>query len=114
MPPVEGRVRRRRYRRHPPLRTAREPFVIHAAQASRYAHVLFDGTRFLNKDMLVVNLLVAVGMEYYSVFINVRTTEGMVKDMVVVPSGYLGDFLLADRTDTVLLFPKAEQLSSTS
>ena len=53
MPHVEGSF----------LETAREPFVIHAAQASRDAHVLFDRARFLNRDMSIMYLLVAVGME---------------------------------------------------
>jgi hypothetical protein len=32
---------------------------------------------------------------------------------MVIPSGYLGDFLLANWTNTVLFFPETEQLSST-
>ena len=31
---------------------------------------------------------------------------------MVIPSGYLGDFLLANWTNTVLFFPETEQLSS--
>ena len=34
--------------------------------------------------------------------------------MVIIPSRYLGDFLLANRTDAVLCLPEADKLSSSS
>jgi hypothetical protein len=33
--------------------------------------------------------------------------------MMIVPSGYLGDFLLANRTNAILLLPETQELSST-
>ncbi len=63
--------------------------------------------------MLSVKLLMTIRMEEHSVFVNVRAAEGTLKKVMVVPSGDLGDFLLAQRTNTMLFFPEAEQLSST-
>ncbi len=37
---------------------------------------------------------------------------GTSDDVVIVPTGELGDFLLTDRTDAVLFFPKMEQLAA--
>jgi hypothetical protein len=44
----------------------------------------------------------------------IRTAEGALEEMMVVPPGYFGDFLLADWTDAVLLFPEAYELPSTA
>ena len=75
--------------------------------------MLLDGTRVLNRDMLIMNLLVTVWMEQHSVFVGIGAAERALYDMVIVPSSYLGDFLLANRTDAVLFFPEAQELSST-
>jgi len=54
--------------------------------------------------MLAVNKSVAVGMEQYSVFIGIWPSIDTRLDVMVMPSRFPCDFLVADRTNPVLFF----------
>src|SRR6266487_1484789 len=54
----------------------------------------------------------ALRVEQHTVFCPVRATFCSPSDVMVVPSGQLGDFLVAQRADTPLFFPEVQQLPS--
>jgi hypothetical protein len=45
---------------------------------------------------------------------DVCPAEGAWQNVVIIPSSYLGDFLLANGTDAVLRLPQADKLPSSS
>jgi hypothetical protein len=55
----------------------------------------------------------AVGMQEHTVVCRIATSIRPPDDMMVMPSRQSGDLLVADRTETVLLFPEVQQLPST-
>jgi hypothetical protein len=75
------------------------------ASGSRLLNVR-SGTQLRHGEMLAVKLPVAVGMEQHAVGNAVRPALSSPNQVVAVPAREFGDFLLTQRTDTVLLFPE--------
>ena len=59
-----------------------------------------------------MNLFVAIGMDQDTVLCAVCASKCLVDNVVVVPTCYLCDRLVADRADPALLFPKVHQPTS--
>ena len=53
-----------------------------------------------------------IGMEQHTVLCGITATVGSPDDMMVVPTGEHGDFLVANGAKAILFFPKMEQLPS--
>jgi hypothetical protein len=60
-----------------------------------------------------MDLPVTIGVQEHSVRCRLTTPMGPPDDMMVMPSRQSGDLLVADRTETLLLFPQIQQLPST-
>ena len=58
-----------------------------------------------------MNLSVAIWMKKNPVFCLVATAFGSFHEMMVIPSGLLGDLLVADWALTVLFLPQVQQLT---
>ena len=56
-----------------------------------------------------MNLFVAVGMDQDAVLFAVCTPQRFIHDVVVMPSCYVRNELVTDRTDTSLFFPEVHQ-----
>src|SRR2546425_12628079 len=56
-----------------------------------------------------MNLFVAVGMDQDAVLCAVCTPQRFIHDVVVMPSCYVRNELVTDRTDAALFFPEVHQ-----
>lgn len=81
----------------------------HTAQA--FSNAPF-GTRFRHGSFVGMNLFMTVGMKQHSIFCSVTAAPRTPDNVMAMPSRYLGNLLVADGTQTVLLFPKAKQFPS--
>ena len=54
----------------------------------------------------------AVGMQEHTVVCRIAASMSPPDEVMVVPSRQSGDLLVADRAETVLLFPQVQQLPS--
>jgi hypothetical protein len=59
-----------------------------------------------------MDLSVTVGMQEHTVGCRIAAPMGLPDAVMVVPSRQSGDFLVADRAETVLLLPQVQQLPS--
>ena len=66
------------------------------------------GTRFRYGPLVGVNLPMAVGVYKNAVLYPVAPTFRFVDDMVVVPTRFFRDWLVAVWTDTFLFFPELQ------
>lgn len=57
-----------------------------------------------------MNFSMAVRVEQHTVFCLISTTKTAPYNMVVMPPRKLSDFLVAERAETVLLFPEVQEL----
>jgi hypothetical protein len=62
--------------------------------------------------MMAMPLAVTVRVQKNAIIKGIRTTERAPEEMMVMPSRSLSDFLVADRTDAVLLTPEVINLTS--
>src|SRR5262249_17776895 len=91
-----------------PLRTARESFPSSSSSLSNAP----CGTRWCHIQRLAMDLPVAVGVQEDTVLWGISAPIRPPDHMMVVPSCQCGDLLVADRTETVLVFPQVQQLPS--
>jgi hypothetical protein len=61
-----------------------------------------------------VDLVVAGRVEEHTVVDRLVAAMGSPNDMMVVPAGEFGDFLVANRAETVLFLPQVKQLAALS
>src|ERR671925_92521 len=70
------------------------------------------GTRWCSVQRLAMDLSVTGGMQEHTVVCRIAPPVGPPDPVMVMPSRESGDRLVADGTETVLLFPQVQQLSS--
>src|SRR5882762_7590952 len=92
-----------------PLRTARESFPSSSSSLSNAP----CGTRWCHIQRLAMDLPVAVGVQEDTVVCGIPAPMRPPDHMMVVPSRESGDLLVANRTETVLVFPQVQQLPAT-
>ena len=92
-----------------PLRTARESFPSSSSSLSNAP----CGTRWCHIQRLAMDLPVAVGVQKDTVVRGILAPMHAPDNVMVVPSCESGDLLVANRTETVLVFPQVQQLPAT-
>lgn len=93
-----------------PLRTVRASFK---AYRSSLSNALMR-TQFHNWKTISMDLCMAVWMKQNSVARPIFSTMDLPNDMMAVPSCLLGDLLVADRAEPILLSPQAKKTFSTT
>ena len=66
------------------------------------------GTRFRHGPLVGVNLPMTIGMHKNAVLCSVASTLRFVNDVVVVPTRFFRDWLVADWTDAFLFIPELQ------
>src|SRR5205823_13130212 len=104
-PRRNGRVRRAMLPSLPPLRTVQVNFSTYSSSLSFRP---CDRTRFLRVETLAMNLLMTGWVKQHTVLGSLRSSLGSPQNVMAVPSGNLGDLLVADRTQTSLFLPELD------
>ena len=103
--------RRETFQYPSPLRTVRASLPAHGSSLS---NALSIRTRFLHRNIQVMNLLMAIGMKKDPIACQITASFRSPDDVVAVPAGLCGDLLGADWADPLLRFPQVQQLLSAS
>src|SRR5207244_3166436 len=91
-----------------PLRTGQDRF---RSSGSSRSFAPFR-TRFRNIQTLTMDFCMTGWVKQHTVFHRIWSAFGPPDNVMVMPSRYLGDLLVADRADAVLFLPQVHELSS--